>query len=116
MNQWAPAVPLPPFDPVGLPAPPALILALTYPTFTLHLLAVNFTLGSVLLNLWTRRAHRSGHTAGPSVASAILRSPPRLLPRGCVLRDTELRLFSGWIVASEPQPNTAYLEGNAKLG
>lgn len=55
MNQWDPGIPLPPFDPVGLPASPALILALTYLTFTLHLLAVNFTLGSVVLNLWTRR-------------------------------------------------------------
>jgi len=56
MNEWTahPGIPLPPFDPVGLPAPPLWILLLTYLTFTLHLLAVNFTLGSVLLMVWTR--------------------------------------------------------------
>ncbi|MBP7124965.1 hypothetical protein KBD49_01185 [Myxococcota bacterium] len=47
-------IPLPPFDPVGLPAPAALILGLAYLTFTLHLVAVNFTLGSVLLMVWAR--------------------------------------------------------------
>ncbi len=61
-TSWAPGIPLPPFDPMGLPAPPALILVLTYLTFTLHLLAVNFTLGSVLLTLWARRQTDPAHT------------------------------------------------------
>lgn len=57
MNQWTPnaGIPLPPFDPVGLPAPAVVILALAYLTFTLHLLAVHFTLGSVLLMALARR-------------------------------------------------------------
>lgn len=61
LKQWDPGVPLPPFDPMGLPAPPVLILVLAYLTFTLHLLAVNFTLGSVILTLWTRRRTDAAH-------------------------------------------------------
>lgn len=61
LRLWDPGIPLPPFDPMGLPAPPVLILVLTYLTFTLHLLAVNVTLGSVILTLWARRRTDPGH-------------------------------------------------------
>ncbi len=61
LKLWGPGIPLPPFDPMGLPAPPVLILGLTYLTFTLHLLAVNVTLGSVLLTLWARRRTDPAH-------------------------------------------------------
>ncbi|HEY3359199.1 MAG TPA: hypothetical protein VGQ83_38475 [Polyangia bacterium] len=43
--------PLPPFDPLGLPAPGLLVLALAYLTLTLHLCAMGFTVGSGVLLL-----------------------------------------------------------------
>ncbi len=41
-------------DPLGFALPPWLIQSLAYLTLTLHFLAMNFTLGSVILYLWTR--------------------------------------------------------------
>lgn len=54
-------LPLPPFDPLGLPVPAWILLALAYLTFTLHLFAMNFTLGSVILALWTRWRKKEGY-------------------------------------------------------
>jgi hypothetical protein len=48
------AVPLPAPDPLGFPAMPALIQALAYLTLTLHLLAMNFTVGGTALLLISR--------------------------------------------------------------
>lgn len=48
----AAAMPAP--DPLGYPLPPWIIQALAYLTLTLHLLAVNFTVGAAILYLWTR--------------------------------------------------------------
>lgn len=69
--QWTPGLPVPPFDPMGLPVPAWLLLALAYLTFALHLLAMNFTLGSVVLALWTRFRKKEGHEgAGRFLGSA----------------------------------------------
>jgi hypothetical protein len=46
------AMPTP--DPLGFPVPPWLIRSLAYLTLTLHLTAVHFTVGSMILYLWTR--------------------------------------------------------------
>jgi hypothetical protein len=48
------AVPLPAPDPLGFPAVPVLIQALAYLTLTLHLLAMNFTVGGTALLLVAR--------------------------------------------------------------
>ena len=49
-----PAVPLPAPDPLGFPAMPVLLQGLAYLTFTLHLLAMNFTVGGAALLLIAR--------------------------------------------------------------
>ena len=54
----SPEVPMPPPDPLGYAAPVPILLALAYLTLTLHFLAMNFTVGSGLLLLYTR--FRSG--------------------------------------------------------
>ena len=54
----SPEVPMPPADPLGYAAPVPILLGLAYLTLTLHFLAMNFTVGSGLLLLWTR--FRSG--------------------------------------------------------
>jgi hypothetical protein len=48
--------PIPPFDPLGLPLPAFILQALAYLTFTLHLLAMQFTVGGAILLLinWLR--------------------------------------------------------------
>jgi hypothetical protein len=62
--------PIPPFDPLGLPLPAFILQALAYLTFTLHMLAMQFTLGGTILLLATRlRAGRSG-AASTSLATA----------------------------------------------
>ncbi|MDX9722047.1 MAG: hypothetical protein RBU37_14975 [Myxococcota bacterium] len=59
----AEALPIPSPDPLGLAAPPVLLQALAYLTFTLHILAVDFTLGGVLLSLWARWRKLPGHAS-----------------------------------------------------
>ena len=54
-----PTIPMPPADPLGYAAPLPILLGLAYLTLTLHFLAMNFTVGSGLLLLFTR--FRSGH-------------------------------------------------------
>lgn len=58
--------PIPTPDPLGFPLPAVLIQALAYFTLTLHFLAVNFTLGGLVLLVWTRIRKGPGHeeTAG----------------------------------------------------
>lgn len=46
-------IPIPPFDPLGLPVPAPILLALAYLTLAIHLLAMNFTLGGLVLLLWS---------------------------------------------------------------
>ena len=48
------SVPVPTPDPMGYPVPVELLRGLSYLTLTLHLLAMNFTLGGALLWLWFR--------------------------------------------------------------
>jgi hypothetical protein len=48
------AVPLPTPDPMGYPVPVELLRGLSYLTLTLHLLAMNFTLGGAMLWLWIK--------------------------------------------------------------
>lgn len=63
--------PIPPFDPLGLPLPAFLLQALAYLTFTLHMLAVQFTLGGAILLLATWvRARRRGSADSASQANA----------------------------------------------
>lgn len=63
--------PIPPFDPLGLPLPAFMLQALAYLTFTLHILAVHFTLGgAILLHATWLRARRGGSSAGPSATMA----------------------------------------------
>ena len=57
------ANPMPSADPLGLPLPPELIQALAYLTLTLHFLAVDFTLGGLVLLIWARLRGRSGDSA-----------------------------------------------------
>ena len=52
------AVPIPPPDPLGYPLPPVMIQVLAWLTLALHFLAVNFTLGGLLLLLWIRIRNR----------------------------------------------------------
>lgn len=53
--------PIPTPDPLGFPVPAVLIQALAYFTLTLHFLAVNFTLGSLLLLIWSGVRKGPGH-------------------------------------------------------
>ena len=46
--------PQPPPDPLGYPAPLAIMFALAYLTLTLHFLAMNYTVGSGALLLWAK--------------------------------------------------------------
>lgn len=54
-------VPVPPFDPMGLPAQDVVLLGLSYFTLTLHLVAMGFTVGSLVLLLWTLARRRAAH-------------------------------------------------------
>ena len=56
-------VPMPAPDPLGFPAVPALIQALAYLTLTLHLLAMNFTVGGTAL-LFVARLRRDDSSVG----------------------------------------------------
>ncbi|MCU0665077.1 MAG: hypothetical protein MUC50_22480 [Myxococcota bacterium] len=55
------SVPLPPPDPIGYPLPPLLLQGLSYLTLSLHLLAMSFTLGGLLLYLLSRARKGPGH-------------------------------------------------------
>ena len=61
--------PIPPFDPLGMPLPAFILQALAYLTLTLHLLAMQFTVGGAILLLisWLRSR---GSTDGVSGATA----------------------------------------------
>ena len=52
---------MPPFDPLGYPVPPWILQAISYLTLSLHLLAMNFTVGGVILLLWTHFRKKPGH-------------------------------------------------------
>jgi hypothetical protein len=52
---------IPPPDPLGYPVPPWILQALSYLTLTLHLLAMNFTIGGILLILWSRLRRKPGY-------------------------------------------------------
>ena len=47
-----PQIPSP--DPLGFPLPPWILQALAWLTLTLHFLAMNFTVGGLILFLWAR--------------------------------------------------------------
>jgi len=49
------STPIPTIDPMGLPLPPVLLQALSYLTLTLHFVAMQFTVGSVLVLLWAMK-------------------------------------------------------------
>jgi hypothetical protein len=53
------AMPLP--DPLGYAAPVWVLQGLSYFTLSLHLLAMNFTIGACLLLIWTHFRNRAGH-------------------------------------------------------
>ncbi len=71
--------PIPPFDPLGMPLPAFVLQALAYLTFTLHLLAVQFTVGGAILLLvnWLR-----GRRSGDASAVATARFFGTSLPLG----------------------------------
>lgn len=61
--------PIPPFDPLGMPLPAFILQALAYLTFTLHLLAMQFTVGgAILLLLNWLRSRRSGDGSAAATA------------------------------------------------
>lgn len=60
---FASLVPMADPDPLGYPSPPWVLQALSYLTLTLHLFAVQFTLGSAILYLWSRLRRREGSEA-----------------------------------------------------
>lgn len=63
--------PIPPFDPLGLPLPAFILQALAYLTFTLHILAMQFTLGgAILLHATWLRGRRTGEGAQSARATA----------------------------------------------
>lgn len=73
--------PMPPFDPLGLPVPAWILQALVYLTFTLHMLAMQFTLGgAILLHATWLRGRRAG--AGAEAARANARFLGTGLPLG----------------------------------
>jgi len=49
--------PIPPFDPLGLPVPSLLALGLSALTLTLHLAAMQFTVGSAILGVLAKSKH-----------------------------------------------------------
>ncbi len=49
--------PIPPFDPLGLPIPSILMVSLAALTLTLHLAAMQFTVGSAILGVLAKRRH-----------------------------------------------------------
>ncbi len=57
----APSIPLPAPDPLGYPLQPILLQVLAYFTLTLHFLAMNLTVGALLLLLWVRLTKPAGH-------------------------------------------------------
>ena len=66
------AVPLPPPDPLGYPLPPVMIQVLAWLTLALHFLAVNFTLGGLLLLLWIRIRNRDELTSARKFLTTAL--------------------------------------------
>lgn len=52
---------MPPLDPLGYPVPPWILQAISYLTLSLHLLAMNFTVGGIMLLLWTYFRKKPGH-------------------------------------------------------
>lgn len=71
---------IPPADPIGIPAPPALLQALLVLTYTLHSLAVGITLGGAVLALAGAAAGRGGDEGRAAAARLVSAHLSQALP------------------------------------